>query len=251
MNGIEYPVEIQYIPKFETQNPQIAINVFALEKSDDPNTLYPLYKTYLRDRRIEIDLLYLERDGDTHYCLIKDLNSLFSNNGNRAYACRNCITIFTSVEALTNHQSICLNHKFCKVKMPDNAIIKFEKHHFKSRLPIAIYADFEATNLKIQTAQPSNEVPYNQNISKQEVNSFGIYIKSDDNNLIRSQYYDYFGTDAKEKFVETIIFIYNNISKKLCKYSKANKTAKLTPHNNNNLIMLQTVIYVMFLSINK
>ena len=54
-----------------------------------------------RDRQIEIDLLYLERDGDTHYCLIKDLNSLFSNNGNRAYACRNCITIFTSVEALT------------------------------------------------------------------------------------------------------------------------------------------------------
>ena len=48
--------------------------------------------------------------------------------------------------------------------MPDNAILKFEKHHFKSRLPITIYADFEATNLKIQTAQPSNEAPYNQNI---------------------------------------------------------------------------------------
>ena len=44
MNGIEYPVKIQDIPKFETKNPQIAINVFALEKSDDPNTLYPLYK---------------------------------------------------------------------------------------------------------------------------------------------------------------------------------------------------------------
>ena len=227
MNGIEYPVKIQDIPKFETQNPQIAINVFALEKSDDLNTLYPLYKTNHRDR--QIDLLYLERDGDTHYCLIKDLNSLFSNNGNHAYACRNCITIFTSVEALTNYQSICLNHNFCKVKMPDNAILKFEKHHFKSRLPIAIYADFEATNLKIQTAQSSNDAPYNQNISKQEVNSFGIYIKSDYNNLIRSQYFDYIGTDAKEKFVETIIFIYNDISKKLYKYSEANKTAKLTP----------------------
>ena len=83
--------------------------------------------------------------------------------------------------------------------MPDNAILKFEKHHFKSRLPIAIYADFEATNLKIQTAQPSNDAPYNQNISKQEINSFGIYIKSDCNNLIRSQYYDYIGTDCKRK----------------------------------------------------
>ena len=97
--------------------------------------------------------------------------------------------------------------------MPDNAILKFEKHHFKSRLPIAIYADIEATNLKIQT--PSNDAPYNQNISKQEINSFGIYIKSEFNNLIRSQYYEYVGTDAKEKFVETVIFIYNDISKKL------------------------------------
>ena len=41
MNGIEYPVNITDISKFEKQNPQTAINVFALEKSDDPNTLYP------------------------------------------------------------------------------------------------------------------------------------------------------------------------------------------------------------------
>ena len=58
---------------------------------------------------------------------------------------------------------------------------------------------FEATNLKIPTVKPSNETPYNQNISKQEVNSFGIYIKSDYNILKRSEYYDYIGTDAKEK----------------------------------------------------
>ena len=65
-------------------------------------------------------------------------------------------------------------------------------------------------------------------ISKQEVSSFGIYIKSDYNNLIRSQYYDYIGIDAKEKFIETIISVYNEISKKLFIYSKANKTVNLT-----------------------
>ena len=43
MNGIEYPVDIIDISKFETQNPNIAINVLALEKSNDINTLYPLY----------------------------------------------------------------------------------------------------------------------------------------------------------------------------------------------------------------
>ena len=43
MNNIEYPVKIKDISKFETQNPAISVNVFALEKSDDIKTLYPLY----------------------------------------------------------------------------------------------------------------------------------------------------------------------------------------------------------------
>ena len=92
---------------------------------------------------------------------------------------------FSNQQALSNHQSICLNHNFCKINLPkETTTLSFNKNHFKSRLPIAIYADFEAINLKIQTAQPSNDAPYSQNISKQEVNSFGgIYIKSDYNNL--------------------------------------------------------------------
>ena len=195
-----------------------------------PNTLYPLYRTNYNDRDYEIDLLYLEKDGNTHYCLIKDLESLLGQNRHRAFICKNCMQRFSNQQALSNHQSICLNHNFCKVNLPkETTTLSFNKNHFKSRLPIVIYADFEATNLKIQTAQPSNDAPYNQNISKQEVNSFGIYIKSDYKNLIRSQYYDYIGTDAKEKFVETIVLLYNEISKKLFKYSKANKTVKLTP----------------------
>ena len=163
MNNIEYPVKITDISKFEKQNPQIAINVFALEKSDDPNTLYPLYRTNYNDRNYEIDLLYLEKDGNTHYCLIKDLGSLLGQNRHHAFICKNCLQIFSNHQALTNHQNICLNHNFCKVNLPkETTTLSFNKHHFKSRLPIAIYADFEATNLKIQTVQPSNEAPYNQ-----------------------------------------------------------------------------------------
>ena len=33
----------------------------------------------------------------------------------------------------------------------------------------------------------------------------------------------------KKKFVETIVLLYNEIYKKLFKYSKANRTVKLTP----------------------
>ena len=68
MYGIEYPVKTKDIPKFETQNLNIAINVFALEKTNDIHTLYPLYIANHRDRQIEIDLLYLEKDSNTQYC---------------------------------------------------------------------------------------------------------------------------------------------------------------------------------------
>ena len=132
-------------------------------------------------------------------------------------------------EALQNHQEICFKHNYCKVKMPPkNSVLKFEKHHFKSRLPVVIYADFEALNLKLQTDEQSDNQSYSILIFKQEVISYGIYIKSDYRNLFTSQYVTYTGYDAKEKFVETIIRIYNDISRKLYNYSKANQRVKLT-----------------------
>ena len=41
-----------------------------------------------------------------------------------------------------------------------NVILKFEKHHFKSCLPVAIHADFEAMNINLQTASLSDKQPY-------------------------------------------------------------------------------------------
>ena len=79
-------------------------------------------------------------------------------------------------------------------------------------------------NLKLHTVKSSDCQSYSIPISKQEVISFGIYIKSDYNNLFTSQYFTYTGYDAKEKFVETII----KISQKLYNYSKANQRIKLT-----------------------
>ena len=118
-------LKLQDISKFEKQNPQIAINVFALEKSDDPNTLYPLYGTNYNDRDYEIDLLYLEKDGNTHYCLIKDLGSLLGQNRHRAFICKNCMQRFSNQQALSTHQSICLNHNFCKVNLPKETTTLF------------------------------------------------------------------------------------------------------------------------------
>ena len=187
MKDISYPVKIDDIPKFESQNKTLMINVFALENNDDIKSLYPIYTTKNKDSEYEIDLLYIEKEGNTHYVLIKDLGSLLNVNRNHSYICRNCMQTFSSNNSLTNHKKKCLDNKFCKVNMPSSDIImilEFKKFHLKSRVPIAIYADFEAVNKQIATTENSNNVPYTNPKFKQEIISYGMYIKSDYSSLI-------------------------------------------------------------------
>ena len=55
MSGIEYPVSINSISKFEAQNPDISINVFGYDiednlKNESKNEVYPLRITPNKDR---------------------------------------------------------------------------------------------------------------------------------------------------------------------------------------------------------
>lgn len=71
----------EYIPKFEKLNPTLSIFVFALENPKEITSLYPVYtSTNYSPEKTVIDLLYLEKEGNTHYCLIKDLISLLHHN---------------------------------------------------------------------------------------------------------------------------------------------------------------------------
>ena len=170
-------------------------------------------------------MLYIEQDCNTHYCLIKDISSLLNKSNHQTHLCRNCLQLFSSEIALKNHQDKCLNHASCKVIMPDNKSnkLKFTKHHLKIKLPIIIYADFEAINKRISTASNIDTSSYTKKIVKQEIISYGLYVKSDYPNLISSQYFSYTGYDCKEKFAKDIIDIY-----KLSHYNNAHKTEKLS-----------------------
>lgn len=172
-----------------------------------------------------IDLLYLEDGENTHYCLIKDLNSyLYTKSKHKGYVCRNCLVYKGSTKkALDNHKTRCLSNKSCITTMPDeeNNILAFENHHFKSRLPVAIYADFEALNKQIHTTQPNPENSYTNKIYKQEPISYGMYIHSDYHNLYPCDYHSYIGEDCIEIFVRELMGAYEHISKKLDYYKKS------------------------------
>ena len=70
--GIEFPMEVDKIEKFEKNNPKISIYVFYLDGNIQPLRISEV------ERENNIDLLFIEEDGKKHYCLIKNLSRLLS-----------------------------------------------------------------------------------------------------------------------------------------------------------------------------
>ena len=148
MDGIKYPVTLKDIIKFEKINPSLSVNVFGL---DDKERMYyyPLYisKNQSQDKD-HINLLLIEKDGKSHYCLIKDLSRMLyilNKHKGKTHYCTNCLQPFSSKEILQKHKVLCLTNEPLTICMPTEKDMYME---FKSvdkmlKVPYVIYADFE------------------------------------------------------------------------------------------------------------
>ena len=67
MEGIEYPVSLKDIDKFENQNPTISITVLGY----NGEIVYPLRNSDNMNREHKIVLTLIEKDRVKHYCLVK------------------------------------------------------------------------------------------------------------------------------------------------------------------------------------
>ena len=226
MKNIEYPVKIKDIDKVEKQNSNLSINVFGLQNPKDKKSIFPM-RISTSSAENNIDLLYLSNETNTHYILIKDLKSFCCNEKSyhSTFLCRRCLTTFSKQEALSKHSILCQNHGLAKAIMPQKSTVKFKKHHFMFRLPFVFYADFESTNTPIQTCEPDPNKSYFTQKCKQEVISYGLYVKSDYDKIFRSRYLTFTGTDAVQHFVETVVWYFEEISKNW----NVNKKVKIKP----------------------
>jgi hypothetical protein len=85
MSGIEYPVKLSKLDLFESQNPDISVNVFGFE-----DEFFPLRITKL-NRRTHVNLLYISDESTNHFCLITNLSRLLSSltkHDGKAFYCR-------------------------------------------------------------------------------------------------------------------------------------------------------------------
>ena len=203
MDGIEYPVSLKDIDKFENQNPTISITVFGY----DGKYVYPLRNSNNTNREHIIRLMLIEKDGVKHYTWVKNSSALLASQvlkyKRKQHFCDRCLNHFWCEQSLNKHLEYCSNHEAVKIEMPDKGSKLFFKNHFKSeRLPFIIYADTESLIKPIQTCEPCSQSSYTKKYQKHEPISFSYYIKCFDDNVFKRRLRSYTGEDAMDKFVK-------------------------------------------------
>ena len=220
MEGIEYPVSLKDIDKFEKQNPGIFITVFGYENK----SIYVLRNSENMNReRKNVILLLIKKEGVNHYCLVKNLSRLLSSqvskHDGKKYFCMRCLNPFNNQKALDKHEEYCSNHEAIKIIMPKKGtMLRFENYHKGERVPFVIYADFESCIKSIDTCDPNPENSYTKQYQKHEPISFYYYIKSFDSEVsLPIKERSYTGKNAEQvflKYLEEDIRAIANIVKK-------------------------------------
>ena len=194
MEGIEYPVSLKDIKRFEKQNPDISVSVLGYSKDE---RIYPLRISEFTkakkedERKYNIVLLLIKDEDNTHYCLIKNLSALLSSQVNKhshkLYFCLNCLNGFNEPEKLEKHKEYCSEEESIKINMPPpDTFIKFKNYLYSERAPFAIYADFESILKPLETCEPDPNKSYTLKYQKHEPLSFVYYIKSFDESVYKS-----------------------------------------------------------------
>ena len=153
-DGIEFPVKLQDISKFETQN-RISVNVFGYDPED---WIYPLRITNV-ECTTHVDLLYITDEDNSHYCLIKNFNGLMnrhSKHQHKMFSCKYCLHAFWREELLLQHLPDCMAlNGTQKTSLPEEGEkeLKFKNHHKGLKVPFVIYADFESITQPIDQAE--------------------------------------------------------------------------------------------------
>ena len=147
--GLEFPVSINKIDKFEKNNPGMAVNVlFSKKKCQN------IYTAERSKRNVKckerVNLLMIEDGEKRHYTTIKNISRLLSKlNGKtrRAYHfCMNCLNGFRTESARDKHYEYFSSNDHVKVNMPteEEKWLKFHDGQYQFKVPFMLCADFES-----------------------------------------------------------------------------------------------------------
>ena len=235
--GIEFPVSLKQIDKFEKQNP-FAVNVFGIEGEK----VYPLRISKEREKQV-IDLLLISKGETTHYCWVKNKSCLLSSQTSKhkssRFFCDRCINHFPNKPALEKHLEYCSNNEAVRIEFPRHkdkdgeeldcpVFLKFKNFNKSMRVPFVIYADFECFTEKIQTCYPDDSRRFTNQHQHHKPSGFCYLIKCFDDELMEPKLVQYtaesVNEDISKKFIDSIEYEIRSIYRKF----KFKKKIKMT-----------------------
>ena len=236
LEGLEFPMKVEDIPKFENLN---NLNVIVFELTRTVLTPIHINKNYLQP---QIDLLLFEN----HYCLITKLHCLINKNSHMNWVCRRCLTAFSSEDILNQHIDRCQKQQPTNITFSWKDCLNFEDYHMKVPVPIRVSADFECFN---HTVPQPTEVHTNTEgalhdreaavaiaptdkskgdhkvLFKQIPIAVGFYLISPFGAPFGNECCSYFGVDCVEWFVNKMLTLENIASN----YFETNLELETTP----------------------
>ena len=216
-SGLEFPVSIKDIGKFETRN-NISVNVLAVEGRD-------IY-IHRKSRRMmgpvgpgsrsnpmgrEISLLMVSKDGIRHYTAIKSLSRLLSSKNSdtkrKQHFCMNCLQGFMQELSRDQHQVYCEDSESVRVEMPkQGSTIEFKDGQNQLRVPFIMYTDFESILEPMDPVEPGSpnpSQPYTNEVNQHTPSGWCVYSKFAYGEVVTSLR-TYRGKDCIETFCNHI-----------------------------------------------
>lgn len=200
ITGMSFPVTFTDISTFENNNKRLSINVYGLK--NHRSVVGPLYRSQYK-REVRINLLLLESDKYSHYCLIKNLprlvRSQVTKHHGKLFFCEDCLLFFNTEDSLNNH--ICSG--VMTILPEKGTYMEFKNFIRKQDVPFVVYADFETYLSPYQSCEPNPNDAYSMNRQIHVPIAFAYYVVcSFDNSL--NHFVEYRGVDCVQRFIKSI-----------------------------------------------
>ena len=201
-SGIEFPVSVKDIKKFEFRN-QISINLLAIEGKQ----IYICRKGGNYERII--NLMLITGNNRKHYVAIKSLSRLPSSQNTKhkgkEYFCMNCLQRFYKESSRDEHLDYCINNESVKVEMPHKKpVVQHSDGQFQFKVPFIMYADFKSILKPIQGLENNPRISSTRGINNHV--SSGWCVRSEfAYGKVENPLKLYHGDDCIKKFCDHII----------------------------------------------
>ena len=239
LNDIKTPVNVQDLPKIESQY-KVSINLYGHSESKknptdsyiNPIQIYPIHITQSTAAK-HIDLLVTTNTETNHYVWIKNFNKLcagVTKNTSKKFFCKHCIQHFPSKERLEKHLMDCIVLTKCQaIQMPNEGeVIKFKSFRETVKIPFVIYADLESLLQKLTVTQKQEiDGEQTEKLQKHVACSYGYKVVCCYDEKLSKPFKMYRGFDSVHKFFTDIFKEEEEILEKLKEFQK-------TPMNLSN-----------------